>query len=81
MPTLVPGNADSGLVQGQARSGLELMADRLIYLIVLRAEEHEVDPILRLRALLKRALRDHALKCIRARQLADTDTIDSVGQD
>jgi hypothetical protein len=54
------------------------MAERPVYLIVLQAEEHEVDPVLRLRALLKRALRDHALKCIRARQLLDTDTIDSV---
>jgi hypothetical protein len=37
----------------------------MMFEIVLRAEKHPVDPVLRLQAL-KRALRDHGLRAVRA---------------
>jgi hypothetical protein len=42
-----------------------------MFQIVLRAEKHPVDPALRLRALLKRAWRDHALRCVGVVQLPE----------
>jgi hypothetical protein len=42
---------------------------RPLYQITLRAEQHRIDPVLRLRALLKRAWRDHALRCVTIHQL------------
>jgi len=50
------------------------------YLIVLRAEKDAIDPILRLRALLKRASRDYAFRCIRIEQVMKTDDIKSGGR-
>ena len=38
-----------------------------IYAVTFRAEEHDVPAILRLRELLKRALRDYGLRCVRLR--------------
>jgi hypothetical protein len=40
-----------------------------LYEIVLRAEPHPVDAVIRLRMLLRRALRDHALRCVGVLQL------------
>jgi hypothetical protein len=42
---------------------------RHLFQIVLRAEPHWVEPMLRLRALLRRALRIHALRCVGVLQL------------
>jgi hypothetical protein len=56
---------------------MDLMPDR--YVIVLEVEPHPVDPILRLRVLLKRAKRDLALKCVRIEQIMDMDVINCVG--
>jgi hypothetical protein len=55
---------------------MDLTPDR--YVIVLEVEPHPVDPILRLRLLLKRARRDWALKCVRIEQVMNTDEINSV---
>jgi hypothetical protein len=35
-----------------------------LYQVVLRAERHRLDPVLRLKQLLKHALRTHALRCV-----------------
>ena len=39
------------------------------FAIVLEAQRDTVDPILRLRTLLKQALRQHRMKCIEIREL------------
>jgi hypothetical protein len=41
-----------------------MRSDPEIYVLTLQAQDHEVPAILRLRALLKRALRDYGLRCI-----------------
>jgi hypothetical protein len=46
------------------------------YQIVLHAERHRIAPILRLRALLKRAWRDHALRCVSILQLHSNEETD-----
>jgi hypothetical protein len=46
------------------------------YQIVLRAERHRIAPILRLRGLLKRAWRDHALRCVSILQLHSNEVPD-----
>jgi hypothetical protein len=38
--------------------------DRPTFVVVLRPERHCANPVRALRAVLKRALRDHALRCI-----------------
>ena len=45
--------------------------DTEVFVITLRAEPHDVPAILRLRAALKRLLRDYGLKCV---SLAETQT-------
>jgi hypothetical protein len=53
---------------GEAAQGRRGMS-RPRFQIVLRAEQHRIDPVLRPRALLKRAWRDHALRCVSILQL------------
>jgi hypothetical protein len=50
------------------------------YRLTLQAEQDPIDPILRLRALLKRALRDYKIRCIRIERIADEDENEIVGQ-
>ena len=48
--------------------------DRQAFVITLRPEKHCLDPIRALRAVLKRSLRDHGMRCISIRpQAASAD--------
>jgi hypothetical protein len=49
-----------------------MATEREVYSLVLRAEAHDVPAIIRLRALLKRALRDYGLRCVRVGESKDT---------
>ena len=51
-----------------------MTVDRQTYVLHLRPEKHCLDPIRALRAVLKRSLRDHGLRCTSIRpQTASTD--------